>query len=87
MHFESIGDNVPGHVHDFAHAMICIKGSATVRYRLPMEEILDEKIIKVGDYFNMEARIEHDLIALENDTLIVCVHPERPGKTWLEAIR
>ncbi len=86
MRFDKVGDRVPGHAHDFSHAVIVCQGAVTLRQRLPMQENLNETRLDAVSYVSLAAGIEHDLIALEPDTTAICVHPNRSGKTWLEAI-
>jgi len=87
MYFAEAGDVMNGHTHNFDHTTIVFKGSVRVRYTKDGE--LKERIVSApksgkgkpterGEgYFVVPKYIEHEIIALEDDTEAWCTFAHR----------
>ena len=73
MIFESKGDVHPGHRHSFDHQTLLAKGSVEVWANGKTTEFTAPTIIYI------KAGIQHGMIALEDATVIYCIHPLRDG--------
>lgn len=73
MHFRKSGDVEHGHRHLFDHLTLLSKGSLRVR-------IGDqETVFQAPHMIYIRAQVEHELTALEDDTLAFCIHALRDG--------
>ena len=87
MYFKSVGDVMNGHKHNFDHTTIVFKGSVLVKYVKDGEH--KERIVaapKSGrgsptdrgeGYFVVPKNMEHEIIALEDDTEAWCTFAHR----------
>lgn len=73
MHFEKAGDSELGHVHYFDHMTLLAKGSLRVTVNDKTTEFVAPHMIYI------KAEYRHELVALEDDTLVYCVHALRNG--------
>lgn len=73
MHFENSGDIENGHTHPFDHLTLLASGSLKV--------IVNEKIteFKAPHMIYIRAELEHQLMALEDNTVAYCIHALRYG--------
>ena len=73
MHFRKRGDIEYGHAHQFDHLTLLAKGSLNVK--------IDDKVTKfvAPNMIFIRKDVEHELVALENDTIAYCIHPLRDG--------
>lgn len=77
MHFKNKGDIEHGHVHTYDHATLVSSGSVLV-------EVLDDngrpehsKVFKAPNMVYINKNKGHRLIALEDETVCVCIHAIR----------
>ena len=73
MHFKKAGDVEHGHTHPFDHLTLLAHGSLKV--------IIDgkESVFKAPGHIYIKAEIQHELEALEDDTVAYCIHALRWG--------
>ena len=73
---EKIGDKVDGHKHNFDHTTIVFKGAVHVKAVLP-DGTVKEKDFQTGTHFLVRAEVEHEITALEDNTIFWCVYSHR----------
>jgi quercetin dioxygenase-like cupin family protein len=73
MVFEFAGDSHPGHAHTFDHQTLLANGSVEVNVNG------EKTIFKAPNIIYIKAGLKHGLIALEDKTVVYCVHPLRGG--------
>jgi dTDP-4-dehydrorhamnose 3,5-epimerase-like enzyme len=74
MHFEKSGDMNDGHKHIFDHQTLLGKGSVKVTVNGKQSEFKAPTIIFI------RAGFEHQIEALEDDTICYCIHAIRDGE-------
>lgn len=70
------GDVVDGHAHNFDHVTVVFEGSIHVRATLPSGDIIERNFVK-GSEFLVKAEVEHEITALEDNTLFKCYYAHR----------
>lgn len=73
MHFVKAGDMNDGHTHIFDHQTLLGKGSVKVTVNGKVSEFKAPTIIFI------RAGLEHQIEALEDDTICYCIHAIRDG--------
>jgi quercetin dioxygenase-like cupin family protein len=63
------GMKVPQHVHDHDHATYCGQGKAIMLVNGEFAALL-----RAGHAVEVKAGLEHEFLALEDDTRLACVH-------------
>lgn len=71
MQFEKAGDTEQGHTHQFDHCTLLASGSVLVRAKGKETEFKAPMLI----WINKD--IEHELVALEDNTVCACIHAVR----------
>jgi mannose-6-phosphate isomerase-like protein (cupin superfamily) len=71
MHFRRAGDTEQGHTHEFDHLTLLAKGSLKVTVDGVVSEFKAPHMIYIRKDKN------HELVALEDDTLAYCIHALR----------
>lgn len=74
MIFEHKGDIEDGHSHKFDHQTLIAKGSVKVKANSK------ETIFTAPHCVFIKAGVEHELTALEDDTVVYCIHALRDGE-------
>jgi gentisate 1,2-dioxygenase len=74
MHFVKAGDINDGHKHTFSHQTLLAKGSVKVSVNNEETTFVAPHIIFIG------AGYEHGMVALEDDTIVYCIHALRDGE-------
>jgi quercetin dioxygenase-like cupin family protein len=74
MVFEQAGDVHPGHAHTFDHQTLLARGSVEVNANGQKTTFTAPTIIYI------KAGIKHGLVALEDKTVVYCLHPLRDGE-------
>jgi quercetin dioxygenase-like cupin family protein len=74
MHFAKVGDVNDGHTHIFDHQTLLGKGSVKVTVNGKVSEFTAPTIIFI------RAGFEHQIEALEDDTICYCIHAIRDGE-------
>ncbi len=70
------GASVNGHKHNFDHTTIVFKGAVHVKGTLPNGNVI-ERDFKAPAHFLVKADVEHEITALEDDTVFWCVYSHR----------
>lgn len=70
------GEKVDGHKHNFDHTTFVIRGSVHVKAKLP-DGTIKEKDFEAGDHFLVRAEVEHEIEALEDNSLFYCIYSHR----------
>ncbi len=70
------GSKIDGHKHNFDHTTIVFKGSVHVLAKCPDGRRI-EGTFRAPDSFLVKAEVEHEITALEDDTLAWCVYAHR----------
>lgn len=70
------GDKVDGHAHNFDHTTVVFEGSIHVKAKLPTGVIV-EKDFSRGSEFLVKAETEHEITALEDNTMFKCYYSHR----------
>jgi quercetin dioxygenase-like cupin family protein len=73
MNFEKAGDANQGHHHEYDHVTLIAAGSVKVL----VED--REAIFKAPHFIFIDKNKEHQLIALEDNTVACCIHMVRDG--------
>ena len=75
MHFEKAGDFEMGHTHDFDHLTLLASGSLRIT--------VDGQITdyKAPHMIYIHKDVNHELLALEDNTVTYCIHAIRDGET------
>lgn len=68
MHFKSAGDTEAGHTHSFDHLTLLSAGKLRLRANGQVTEYSAPTMIFI------DAETQHELTALEDDTVISCIH-------------
>lgn len=71
MHFQKAGDLERGHRHQFDHLTLLAKGSLRVTVNGKTTDFTAPHMIYI------HAKHEHELVALEDDTVAYCIHALR----------
>lgn len=71
MHFKRVGDMEKGHKHQFDHLTLLAKGSLKVTIEGVATEFTAPHMIYI------RADKNHELVALEDDTVAYCIHALR----------
>ena len=75
MHFRCAGDVENGHTHQFDHLTLLAKG----RLQVTVEGVVSEFVAPHMIYIRADKN--HELIALEDDTVAYCIHALRSKDT------
>ncbi len=70
------GGKVNGHKHNFDHTTIVFKGSVHVKGVLPNGNVIERDFV-APSHFLVKADVEHEITALEDDTIFWCVYSHR----------
>jgi hypothetical protein len=73
MVFEKKGDIEEGHAHCFDHQTLLAKGSIKVKANGK------ENVFTAPHCIFIKAGLEHELVAMEDDTVTYCIHALRDG--------
>ena len=73
MHFINVGDVEEGHTHPFDHLTLLAAGSLRVTVK---GEVTD---FKAPHMIYIKAEYNHELVALEDNTIAYCIHALRDG--------
>lgn len=73
MHFKKAGDLEHGHTHPFDHLTLLASGSLRVTVNGKTTDF------KAPHMIFIKAEHEHELVALENNTVAFCIHALRKG--------
>lgn len=71
MHFKKAGDIEHGHTHQFDHLTLLARGSLTVKVNGKVSHFAAPHMIYI------QKDCEHELVALEDDTVAYCIHALR----------
>lgn len=74
MRFEKAGDFEAGHSHVFDHLTLLAKGSLRV-----IADNGKPTVFKAPHMIFIKKDVQHELVALEDDTLAFCIHALRDG--------
>ena len=75
MHFHNAGDVEHGHTHGFDHVSFLTKGSV----KMLVEGV--EKTFTAPHMILVKKEFEHEITALEPDTILCCIHALRDNDT------
>lgn len=75
IYFPKIGDILNGHVHYYDHVTVVLSGA--VRITVAGEEPVEARAINMVE---VKAGKVHTLTALEDDTIVACVHMAAPDE-------
>lgn len=73
MHFKKAGDIEHGHTHPFDHLTLLASGSLRVTVNGKTTDF------KAPHMIYIKAEYNHELVALEDDTVAFCIHALRKG--------
>lgn len=73
MVFEKAGDIEEGHAHVFDHQTLVAKGSIKIKANGK------ETVFAAPHCVYIKADVEHELTAMEDDTVVYCIHALRDG--------
>jgi quercetin dioxygenase-like cupin family protein len=73
MHFKNAGDIEYGHTHPFDHLTLLASGSVRVKVNGKITDFHAPHMIYI------KAEHEHEIVALENNTVAYCIHALRNG--------
>lgn len=73
MHFKKAGDLEHGHTHPFDHLTLLASGSLRVTTNGQVTDFTAPNMIYI------KAEYEHELVALEDNTVAFCIHALRDG--------
>ena len=73
MHFKNAGDIEHGHTHAFDHLTLLASGSLRVTVNSKVTDF------KAPHMIYIKAEHEHELVALEDNTVAYCIHALRNG--------
>ena len=73
MHFKKAGDIEYGHTHPFNHLTLLASGSLQVTVNGKTT------VFKAPNMIYIKAEYEHELVALEDNTVAFCIHALRDG--------
>ena len=73
MHFKNAGDIEHGHVHPFDHLTLLASGALQVTVNGKTTDF------KAPHMIYIKAEHEHELVALEDNTVAYCIHALRDG--------
>ena len=80
MHFKNKGDIEQGHSHQFDHQTLLSKGSI----KITLEGI--ENTYTAPHIIFIRKDHRHELVALEDDTIVYCIHALRDGNDVCDII-
>ena len=80
MVFENTGDIELGHSHQFDHQTLVAKGSVKIKANGK------ETVFNAPHCVFIKAGVEHELVAMEDDTVVYCVHALRDGSDVCDII-
>ena len=80
MVFEKAGDIENGHAHIFDHQTLVAKGSVKVKANGK------ETVFNAPHCVFIKANVEHELTAMEDDTVVYCIHALRDGEDVCDII-
>jgi hypothetical protein len=80
MHFLYVGDREPPHCHVFDHVTFLARGSLRVTVNGDSSDFSAPTPIFIAK------RLLHELVALEDDTLALCIHALRDGERYEDII-
>lgn len=86
------GDKVDGHAHNFDHTTVVFRGSVHVKAKYPDGRVREQDFVG-GSEFLVKAEVEHEITALEDNTMFKCYYSHRTPQGdvvqewdgWLEA--
>ena len=70
------GEKLPGHAHGFDHTTIVFSGAVRVKAAFPDGRIVEQDFT-APSHFLVKADVEHEIEALENETVVWCVYSHR----------
>jgi hypothetical protein len=70
------GDGRDGHKHNFDHTTIVFRGAVHVKAKLPNGRVIEQDF-KAPSHFLVKAEVEHQIVALVDDTEFWCVYSHR----------
>lgn len=74
MHFKHAGDVECGHSHPFDHVSMLARGKIKITVGEHEKEFMAPQMIFI------KKDMEHQLVALEDDTTVLCIHAIRDGE-------
>lgn len=77
MHFKKKGDVEHGHFHDYDHGTLLAKGKLLVEKWGDNGEVISSRIFTAPTFIFIDKNNEHQLTALEDDTVATCIHALR----------
>lgn len=77
MYFDKAGEVVVGHTHPYNHATLVSSGSVRVTLISAEGEAKPSKVFKAPTMIYIPEGESHELVALEDNTLCVCIHALR----------
>lgn len=80
MHFKKAGDIEYGHTHAFDHLTLLASGALSVNVDGKVTEFYAPHMIYI------RADLNHELTALEDDTVAYCIHALRDGEAVTDII-
>lgn len=80
MVFKNAGDVETGHAHVFDHQTLVAKGSIKVKANGK------ETVFNAPHCVFIRANVEHELTALQDDTVVYCIHALRDGEDVCDII-
>jgi hypothetical protein len=72
----NVGDRLPGHTHNFDHVMLVLKGSFLITVKYP-DGTARGRTFKAPSWALIRAEMEHEVEALEKDSIFWCVYSHR----------
>ena len=72
LRIEKAGTYVPQHAHSFDHVSVLVRGS--VRLTASIGTTTDTRVYRAPTAITIPARVKHLFEALEDDTIVLCVH-------------
>lgn len=73
------GNATQGHTHNFDHTTIVFKGSVHVRAVKPDGTVIERDFV-APSHFLVLADVEHEITALEDNTVYWCVYSHRTAQ-------
>lgn len=72
---KSKGDAIKGHSHQFGHLSLCAKGSIGIEAEVNGQIV--KTIVRAGRGVFIKEYIRHTIVALEDDSMFICVFSQR----------
>jgi quercetin dioxygenase-like cupin family protein len=68
--YDGVGDTLPAHTHGQDHITVCCAGRLEVRIQNAPARV---QTLRPGEWIEVPARAMHDLVALDPDTVSLCI--------------